>query len=68
MGKYRKLSKPEVETYAIIWDDNRQNITGYAEIQTNQSLHSLKTEIDYYTDYHEWKNILSNNGINVDDE
>tara|TARA_R100000234_G_scaffold45888_1_gene27394 strand:+ start:613 stop:849 length:237 start_codon:yes stop_codon:yes gene_type:complete len=78
MGEYTKLSKPSEKTYAIIWGPvgawygglfgQRGELKCYAEIETNQSLHTKWVEIDYYTERTEWKTVLLNNGIDPDEE
>ena len=63
-----KLSYPDVTTYIVIWGPEKKEFKGWAEAEPNQCFESKWTEVDYYTDRNEWKTVLSNNGVDPDEE
>jgi len=57
-----KLSKPETETWFIIWGDS-QEIIGYGSVKPTQVMETKWTEIHYFESEEEWLNILLENNI-----
>ena len=57
---------PTQDTYYIVWNDNRKEITGYGVITSEQVL-SSNSQVDTYLDKDAFITILSNNGITYED-
>jgi|AntRauMFilla1563_2_1112583.scaffolds.fasta_scaffold48532_2 hypothetical protein len=64
----KKLCYPEFQTWFICWNDLRSEIKAYGPIGPEQCMDTPWNEIDYYLDENVWKQLLIENGIEVDEE
>ena len=67
MADTNKISNPTNEQWFICWNDSRNEITIHGSVLPNQYMETPFIEMDTYESESEWKEILLENGINLDE-
>lgn len=66
--KNTSVCHPKFETWFICWDDLRENIMTYGSILPTQCMETHWNQIDYYFDELDWKAVLLENGIIIEED
>ena len=59
---------PNQTTYFICYNENRVDVMAYGSVEPTQQMETGQPILDTYLDKSEWKNVLNQKGINLNEE